>query len=271
MNDQPFLAAAVQLCSTPDVEANEARAVELVRAAAARGADFVALPENWFYVGPMPDKIPLGEPLDGPRVERFAALADSLGIHLLLGSVPERSADPSRVYNTSVLLAPDGSTLAAYRKMHLFDVEIEGGISLRESDYLCAGDPEPVVARTALGTFGLSICYDLRFPELYRGLVRAGARLLTVPAAFTAMTGRDHWEVLLRARAIEGSAWVIAPNQWGRHLRGRSSYGRSMVIDPWGTVVACCPDREGMALAEVDPGAHDRVQRQIPSLRHRRL
>ena len=271
MSEATFLAAAVQLRGTPDVEANEARAVDLVRAAAGRGAAFVALPENWFFLGQLADKVPLAETLDGPRVARMAGLARELGLHLLLGTVPECSPDPVRCYNTSVLLGPDGAVLGHYRKIHLFDVELDGGPTLRESDHLYPGEPLPVAVETALGCFGLSICYDLRFPELYRALVDRGAQVLTVPAAFTMTTGRDHWEVLLRARAIESSAWVVAANQWGQHMRGRSSYGRSAIIDPWGTVVACCPDGEGFALAEVDLGAGGRAQRQIPSLAHRRL
>ncbi len=271
MSTRSFVAAAVQVCATPDVEANEERSARLVRGAAAAGAELVALPENWFFIGPMEDKVPLAEPLDGPRVGRMAELARELGIHLLLGTVPETAPEPGRCFNTSVLLGPDGRTLASYRKLHLFDVDIEGGVSIRESDHLVPGDGGPVVAETPLAVLGLSICYDLRFPELYRALVEGGAELLCVPAAFTMMTGRDHWDLLLRARAVENTCWVLAPNQWGRHVRGRVSYGRSQIIDPWGTRVACCSDGEGHALARVDLDVMEGVRRQLPALRHRRL
>jgi predicted amidohydrolase len=182
----------------------------------------------------------------------------------------EVGAPGGRVYNTSVLLGPDGRQLAVYRKIHLFDAEVGDGATYRESDTVAPG-ASPVTAETPLGTVGLTICYDLRFPELYRALARAGATLLTVPAAFTLMTGKDHWEVLLRARAIENQAYVLAPAQGGRHTDQRVTYGHAMVVDPWGLVVARASDGEGLALAELDTELLARVRKNLPALRHRRL
>ena len=266
-----FVAAVVQVRGTSDLQANEATARDLVANAAADGARFIALPENWFFIGPLEEKVRHAEPLDGPRVGRMADLAARLGVHLLLGSVAEASVDPGRCFNTSVLLGPTGDVLATYRKIHLFDVDIPDGVVFQESATVEVGDGGLTVAQTALANFGLSVCYDLRFPELYRGLVDRGAEVLTVPSAFTQFTGKDHWEVLLRARAIENTCWVIAPNHSGSHGGGRASYGRSMIIDPWGTVAATCPDGPGYALARIDMGRLETVRAQIPCLAHRRM
>ena len=270
MAGSDFLAAVVQVTGTTDVERNESTAVALIEAAAADGAQFIALPENWFFIGPLDDKVHLAEPLDGPRVVRMAGHARRLGVHLLLGSIAELGPTPSQCYNTSVLLGPDGATLATYRKIHLFDVDIPGGAVFQESATVAPG-VVPVTATTPLCTFGLTVCYDLRFPALYARLVDDGAQVLLVPSAFTEFTGKDHWEVLLRARAIESTSWVLAPNHSGRHSPGRASYGRSMIIDPWGTVVAVCSDGEGFAIARVDLDRLATVRQQLPSLRHRRI
>jgi len=198
-------------------------------------------------------------------------LARETGAWLLLGGFPEQVADaPGRIANTSVLLDNTGSVRARYRKMHLFDVAVPGGQSFRESDVVVAGT-EPVVAETPWGALGLAICYDLRFPELFRTLVQRGSRLLAVPAAFTRETGKDHWHVLLRARAIENQAFVFAPAQWGFHGGKRASYGHAMVIDPWGVVLAECGEQEGFALAAVDLAYQDTVRRTLPCLTHRRF
>jgi len=266
-----FLAAVCQLTSTSDGEGNLRRAEELVRAAAARGARFVGTPENTDYLGPHAEKVRRAEALGGPVCARFAALARELGIHLLLGSIAERSRKPGRCHNTSVLFGPDGTQLAAYRKLHLFDVDVPGGVAFRESETVAAGD-EVVVAATPLARIGLSICYDLRFGELYRALAARGAEVITVPSAFTAATGRAHWEVLLRARAIETQCWVLAPAQWGRHDDDglKESWGQAMIVDPWGEIVAQVPEGVGLALAEVDLGQVERVRRAIPVAQHRR-
>lgn len=262
--------AVVQLNATADAAANVDRASAWVREAARSGAGLVALPEAFPFIGPEDEKLRVAETLDGPTCQRMADLARELGIWLLAGSVHERSPDPGRVYNTSVLYGPRGDRVAVYRKVHLFDVAIPGGAEVRESATVLPGG-ELVVADTPWGPAGLSVCYDLRFPEIYRALVARGARLLFVPSAFTAHTGKDHWEVLLRARAIEDQAFVIAPGQWGPHGGRRASHGRSMIVDPWGTVLATVPDGEGFALARLDRAAQDRIRSELPALRHARL
>ncbi len=265
-----MLIAAAQMASGPARARNLDVATGLVRRAAERGASLVGLPENVAWMGSEKDRPSAAERLDGPTLTRFAELARELRIHLLAGSVLESGAPGGRVYNTSVLFGPDGERLAVYRKIHLFDAEVGDGASYRESDAVAPGEG-PVTARTSLGTVGLSICYDLRFPELYRALSEAGADVLTVPAAFTLMTGKDHWEVLLRARAIENQAYVLAPAQGGRHTDQRVTYGHALIVDPWGLVVARASDGEGLALAELDPELLARVRRNLPALRHRRL
>ncbi|HEY1905435.1 MAG TPA: carbon-nitrogen hydrolase family protein [Myxococcaceae bacterium] len=262
--------AATQMVSGPDRTKNLEVATRLVRRAAERGAALVGLPENVAWMGSEKDRPSAAERLDGPTLTRFAELARELRIHVLAGSIMEAGAPGGRVYNTSVLLGPDGQRLAVYRKIHLFDAEVGDGATYRESDSVAPGE-SPVTAETPLGTVGLTICYDLRFPELYRALARAGATLLTVPAAFTLMTGKDHWEVLLRARAIENQAYVLAPAQGGRHTDQRVTYGHAMVVDPWGLVVARASDCEGLALAELDTELLARVRKNLPALRHRRL
>ena len=258
--------AAVQINGSSDIERNLNTTERLVREAAQCGATFIATPEATTYLGPHDKKIELAEPIDGPTNQRLANLANELGVTLLIGSVAERK-DDAKAYNTSVLFGPDGTLLAHYRKMHLFDVDLSatGGVCFKESDTTGRGT-NIVVADTAVGKVGLSICFDLRFPEVYRALCDKGAELLTVPSAFTLMTGKDHWHALLRARAIENQAWVIAPGQWGAHDdQGlRLSYGHSVIIDPWGTVVAECGDGEGFCIATMDPERTRRIRSQIP-------
>jgi predicted amidohydrolase len=264
--------AAVQLNATADMEANLGRVQPLVEEAASRGAQLVALPEHFACYGSAADTAAAAQPMDGPLVARFRELAGKLGIFILLGSFPERVPGKARPYNTSVLLGPRGQILARYRKLHLFDVELSGNPPHRESEWTQPG--EEVVTAPLPGTpftAGLAICYDLRFPELFRAQVKAGANLILLPAAFTAATGRDHWEVLLRARAIENLAYVVAPAQYGQHAPGRRSYGRSLIIDPWGLVLAQAPDGEGVILARLDYERLQRVRQELPCLRHRRL
>lgn len=270
MTKARFLAAAVQMTSGADAQRNLESAERLVRGAAARGARLVGLPENFAFLRSEGEAVPEAQTLDGPWVARMASLARELELTLLLGSIAERIPDGPRVYNTSVLLGKDGSLVARYRKMHLFDVDIPGMEALKESKSVAPGD-EVVVADTECGPVGLSICYDLRFPELYREMTRRGARILAVPSAFTDRTGKDHWEPLLRARAIENLAYVIAPAQVGQHARGRASHGHAMIVDPWGSVLAQVADGEGMALAEIDFERQERVRRELPALSHRRL
>jgi deaminated glutathione amidase len=265
-------AAAVQMCSTDDVAANLAAAEALVGEAAGAGAELVALPENFAYLRREGLRIPCAQPLDGPIVAALRSWAQRHRIWLLGGSFAEAVARDERVHNTSVLLAPDGSLAAVYRKIHLFDVDLaaQGGSSYRESAAVAPG-AEVVMAETPLGGVGLSICYDVRFPELYRALAARGARFLMVPSAFARETGRDHWEVLLRARAIENQCFVIAPAQWGQHSPERASHGRSLIADPWGVLLGVAPDRPGVVVAECDLAQQDRVRASLPALRHRRL
>ncbi len=263
-------AAVVQMTSTSDPDRNLAAAERLVGQAAAQGAAFVGLPENFAFLRSEGEPVPEAQELDGPWVARMSALARRLQITLLLGSLPEKIAGDTRVRNTSILLGPDGRTLAVYRKMHLFDIDLPGMEHLKESRAVVPGD-EVVVAEAPFGALGLSICYDLRFPELYREMTRRGARVLAVPSAFTESTGRDHWEVLLRARAIENLAYVFAPAQVGVHGRGRVSYGHALIVDPWGTVVAEVAEGEGVAVAELDFERQDRIRRELPALSHARL
>ena len=253
-----------------------------MRRAAAACARLIATPEATTYLGPHDRKIALAEPIDGPTHLRLGRLAAELGVSLLVGSVAERAADRGgeparRAHNTSLLFGPQGQLLAHYRKLHLFDVDLSdhGGVRFAESATTAPGAPpdDLVVADTELGRLGLSICFDLRFPELYRALVDRGATLLAVPSAFTLMTGKDHWHVLLRARAIETQCWVLAPAQWGTHDdKGlRQSYGHSLIVDPWGTVVAECVDGEGFCIADIDPDRVAAVRRRVPMENNRRL
>jgi len=262
-------AAAVQLSSTPDRDRNLEAADRLTREAAARGAGLVVLPEKWPVLG-TPEQTAAGaEPLDGPALSWARSTARELGIDLVAGSIAERVDGARRGANTSVHIGPDGEDRARYRKIHMFDVEV-GGRTYRESEHEAPGD-EIVVGELADGNgVGLSICYDLRFPELYRILAVRGARVLVVPAAFTLATTREHWEILLRARAIEDQAFVVAANQVGEHAPGYRSGGRSMIVDPWGIVLAQAPDAETFAIADLDLDRQAEVRRTLPSLANRR-
>jgi predicted amidohydrolase len=264
----------VQLCARQQVDENLDKSERLVEQAHRQGAQLVVLPENFPYIGRLAHKVTLAEPLSeespGPILGRVIALARRLEIHLLAGGIPIKSEREDRFYNTSVLLGPTGSILASYRKIHLFDINIPGGAVFTESDHVLPGDK--VVTAEALGTIiGFSICYDLRFPELYRELARLGATIVTVPAAFTLHTGKDHWFPLLRARAIENQTFVLAAAQHGRHNEQRVSYGKACIVDPWGAVLAQAPDVDGVAVAELDLGYLERVRRELPCLGHRRL
>jgi len=261
-------AAAVQLNSTSDHDRNLEVAERLVRAAAADGADLIVLPEKWTVLG-SPEAIRgAAEPLDGPALGAAASWARELGVFLVAGSVPEVVPDREKLANTSVMFGPDGEPRAIYRKIHMFDVEV-GDVTYRESELEGAGDR--IELGDAQGTqVGLTICYDLRFPELYRILAVRGARVITVPSAFTERTGRDHWEVLIRARAIENQVFMVAAGQIGEAPPQYRSYGRSMVVDPWGVVLAQAPDTECFVAADLDFPGQDRIRERLPSLRHRR-
>jgi deaminated glutathione amidase len=263
------IAAAVQLTSTADRERNLETADRLTRAAAAAGASLVLLPEKWSVLG-TPEATAAGaEPFDGPALSWARTTARELGIDLVAGSIAERVPGQEKGSNTSVHVGPDGEVRATYRKMHMFDVEV-GGRTYRESDHEQPGD-EIVLSTTEDGAeLGLTVCYDLRFPELFRILAVRGARVLTVPAAFTLATTREHWEILLRARAIEDQCFVVAANQIGEHAPGIRSGGRSMIVDPWGIVLAQAPDAETFITAELDFERLEEIRRSVPSLANRR-
>src|SRR4051794_23980614 len=260
-------AAAVQMQSTPDRDRNLAAADRLTRAAAAAGAELVVLPEKWPALGNPDDTPSFAQPFDGPAMQWARGVAAELGIDLVAGSFTEAADERGR--NTSVHVGPDGEVRASYRKIHMFDVEV-GGRTYKESAHEAPGE-EIVVSETADGTgLGLTVCYDLRFPELYRILAVNGARILSVPAAFTLATTREHWEVLLRARAIEDQCFVVAANQVGEHAPGIRSGGRSMIVDPWGVVLATAPDKETFVVADLDLERQAEIRRTLPSLANRR-
>ena len=261
--------AAVQLNSTNDKDRNLETARRLVREAASAGAELVALPEKWNLLAPPAELEAGAEELEGGvSTEAARGWAREHGIHVLAGSIGERVAGADRLFNTSALIDPSGGLIAVYRKIHMFDVEV-GGVTYRESEAEQPGD-EIVTAAAGAVEVGLSVCYDLRFPELYRILAVRGARLITVPSAFTLATGRDHWEVLLRARAIENQAFVLAPNQVGEAPPHYVSYGRSMIVDPWGVVLAQAADGENVIVADLDLERQAALRESLPSLANRR-
>jgi predicted amidohydrolase len=262
-------AAAVQLTATPDKARNLETADRLVRRAAADGARLVVLPEKWSVLGRGADLRAGAEPLDGPAITWAREAARELSIDLVAGSVSERVEGEEKLRNSSLHIGPDGAIKAIYRKVHMFDVEVDGTV-YRESEHEEPGD-DVALSATADGTeLGLTVCYDVRFPELYRILAIRGARIVTIPAAFTVPTTRDHWEVLVRARAIEDQCFVIAANQVGEHVEGLRSGGRSMIVDPWGLVLAQAADRETVITADLDLDAQDAVRTRLPSLANRR-
>jgi predicted amidohydrolase len=266
---------AVQMRSTDDLTANLATCRTLTVRAATDGAKLVVLPECFSVLGRREgDKLKIAESTDGdgPIMTTLRELATAHGIWIVGGGTPERIPDdPKRTFNTAVVISPSGALAARYRKIHLFDVDIPGGATLRESDATCAGD-ELVVVPIEGANVGLSICYDVRFPELYRCLVKdRGAEVLLVPAAFTAHTGAAHRHLLLRARAVEDQAWVVAAAQWGKHNDKRESYGHSLVSDPWGTIVAELDEGPGIVAGDVDPARIARVRDELPASSHRVL
>ncbi len=261
-------AAAVQLNSTADKDRNLEAAEHHVRAAAA-GARLVVLPEKWSLIGDSETLLRLAEPIGGPAVSAARGWAAELGIHLLAGSVAERVPGEEKLFNTSLLIDPAGEIAAAYRKIHMFDVDV-GGVAYRESAHELPGDEIVLAPVGEELVLGLTVCYDLRFPELYRLLAVAGARVLTVPSAFTAVTGRAHWEVLLRARAIENQAFVLAAGQVGPAPPKYESWGHSMVVGPWGDVLAEAGPGEGFVAADIDLEEQDRIRAEFPSFANRR-
>jgi deaminated glutathione amidase len=264
--------AVVQLNSTADKARNLEVAERLVRAAAVDGAELAVLPEKWNLLGDSAALLAGAEPLDGPTIEAARSWARELGIHLVAGSIAERVEGQERSFNTSTLIGREGELEAAYRKIHMFDVDV-GGVAYRESEHEEPGSDvvtAPLSAELGGVTLGMTVCYDLRFPELYRILAVRGATVITVPSAFTLETGRDHWDVLLRARAIENQAFILAPNQVGEAPPHYRSYGRSAIVDPWGVVVARAADVECFVAADLDLNEQERIRTALPSLANRR-
>lgn len=274
-----FRCAVAQMTSTADLPQNLAIAERLIADAAARGAALVALPENFAFLGDREGQaLAVAESLDvadadaGPIVAMLRRAARTHAITVVAGGMPERSHDPERIHNCCAVFGPDGALIARYRKIHLFDVALADGSVHQESAQVAPGEARPVVADTAIGRLGLSVCYDVRFPELYRALVDAGATTFVVPAAFTLHTGKDHWHTLLRARAIENLAFVLAPAQVGRHNQKRVTYGHALVVDPWGNVLADAgSEATGIAVAALDVALQQKWRRELPCLQHRRV
>jgi predicted amidohydrolase len=266
---QVVRAGAIQLNSTEDTDRNLETADRLVRDVAARGAELVVLPEKWSVLGTEEQMRAAAEPLDGRFISWARGIARELGIDLVAGSIVERVADGGKNANTSVHLGPDGEPRAVYRKLHMFDVEVDGVVYAESASEQAGSD---VVVSTLAGGIGLgmSVCYDLRFPELYRILVVRGAEVLAVPSAFTLATTRDHWEILIRARAIENQCFVVAPNQIGTSPPRNRSGGRSLIVDPWGLVLACAPDTESAIVADLDFDVLRDVRTRLPVLSQRR-
>lgn len=263
-------AAAIQLNANGTREQNVAKALGMVGQAAAAGAQLIVLPELFNGYGDLGPVVQQAEPIPGPTSERLRQCAVEHGVRLVAGSICERSEKPDRGYNTSLFYSPDGSLLARYRKLHLFEANVPGNASVCESDHMAAGD-EVATVSTDLATFGLAICYDLRFPELFRQMSSRGMEVLLFPSAFTYATGKDHWHVLLRARAIENQCYVVAANQCGKHTERLASYGHSLIIDPWGRILAEATDEETIIYARLDGVRLNSVREVLPALKNRRL
>lgn len=264
-----YLAAALQMTSLPDVEKNLDHAEELIDLAVRRGAELIGLPENFAYMGEEQDKVERAQEISDRTHHFLKTMAQRYQVTLLGGGFPV-PASPGRVYNTAVLVGPDGTELSRYDKVHLFDVDIPDGYKYQESNTVVPGRRLPKLYDSEqFGKIGLSVCYDVRFPELYRHLSKTGAEVLFVPAAFTAYTGKDHWQILIQARAIENTCYVIAPAQTGIHYDRRQTHGHAMIVDPWGVILADAGSEPGVAIAAIDPGRLSQVRRQMPSLHHR--
>lgn len=264
-----YLAAAIQMTSKPDLEKNLAQAEELIELAANRGAELVTLPENFAFLGKEEDKVAQAKTIATETEKFLRTMAQRFQVTLLGGGFPV-PIDGKKVYNTALLVGPNGNELARYQKVHLFDVNLPDGNTYLESKTVMAGRHLPIVYRSeTLGNLGLSVCYDVRFPELYRNLSRQGVEVIFIPAAFTAYTGKDHWQILLQARAIENTCYVIAPAQTGNHYEMRYSHGHATIVDPWGVILADAGEQPGVAIAEINPARLQQIRRQMPSLQHR--
>jgi deaminated glutathione amidase len=260
--------AAIQMNSREDKSKNIETALRLIDLAVGTGAKLVALPEVWAYLGPEVGNRDSAESVPGPLTDLLADRARRHGIFLHTGSFYEARAGDPRIYNTNVVISPDGDIIAKYSKIHMFDVVLDGVATYQESATVSPGD-EIVTVDIDGVSVGLAICYDLRFPELFRILALRGAQVIMLPAAFTMTTGKDHWEILIRARAIENGVYMVAPAQVGSHGEGHWCYGRSLIADPWGTVLAIAPDRETVISADLDMAYLQQIRRQVPSLANR--
>ncbi|AAQ00090.1 MULTISPECIES: carbon-nitrogen hydrolase family protein [Prochlorococcus] len=266
-----FLAAAVQITSTSDIEANFSLAEEQIELASRRGAELVGLPENFAFLGNDQQRLDISASLAEQCSQFLVTMARRYQIFLLGGGFPVPAGDGQRTLNRAELVGRDGQLLGRYDKIHLFDVDLPDGNKYRESETIISGKKLPsVINLPGLCKVGISICYDVRFPELYRHLVNEGAELLMIPATFTAFTGKDHWQVLLQSRAIENTAYVVAPAQTGLHYGRRQSHGHAMIIDPWGTVLADAGVQQGSAIAPVDTSRVQSIRNQMPCLKHRK-
>ncbi|KGF72732.1 hydrolase [Neosynechococcus sphagnicola sy1] len=264
-----YLAAAVQMTSVTDLHKNLAQAEELIELAVRRGAELVGLPENFSFLGDEAAKMAQAEQIARESEKFLRVMAQRFQVSILGGGFPMPVGN-GKVYNTALLIDANGQEQARYEKVHLFDVNLPDGNTYQESGTVMAGiRMPPVYASQHLGNLGLSVCYDVRFPELYRHLSRMGADVLFVPAAFTAYTGKDHWQVLLQARAIENTCYIIAPAQVGKHNSIRQSHGHAMIVDPWGVILADAGDTPGVAIAAIEPSRLEQVRRQMPCLQHR--
>ena len=264
-----YLAAAVQMNSSPDMQANLSQAEDLIDLAARQGAEIVCLPENFSFLGKDEVKLERVDEISKSSMKFLKTMAQRYQITLLGGGFPFPSGE-NKVLNKAVLVGIAGDILESYEKVHLFDVNLPDGNTSRESKTVLAGQHlPPVYSSKELGNLGLSVCYDVRFPELYRHLAQMGAEVLIIPAAFTAFTGKDHWQVLLQARAIENTCYVIAPAQTGCHYARRQSHGHAMIIDPWGVVLADAGDEPGVVVAPIERSRLEQVRQQMPSLKHR--
>ncbi len=264
-----YLAAAIQMNSLPDLHKNLAQAEELIDLAVRRGAELVGLPENFSFLGDENAKLAQSDAIAQESEKFIKTMAQRFQVSILGGGFPV-PVDGGKVHNTALLVDPSGQEVARYEKVHLFDVNLPDGNTYQESETVVAGlRVPPIYPSEELGNLGLSVCYDVRFPELYRQLSQMGAEVLFIPAAFTAYTGKDHWQVLLQARAIENTCYVIAPAQTGRHNSIRQSHGHAMIIDPWGVILADAGDEPGLAIAAIEPTRLEQVRRQMPSLQHR--
>lgn len=265
-----YLAAAIQMTSVPDLQKNLAQAEQLIELAVCQGATLVGLPENFSFMGEVSEKFAQMEAIATTSARFLKKMAQHFQITILGGGFPVPVNNTSKVYNTALLVGPNGQELIRYHKIHLFDVNVPDGNTYRESSTVIAGKHLPsVYFSEELGSIGLSICYDIRFPEIYRHIAYKGGDIIFIPAAFTALTGKDHWQVLLQARAIENTCYIIAPAQTGLNYAQRQTYGHAMIIDPWGVILADAGDKPGVVVAEIKPSRLEKVRSQMPSLQHR--